>query len=303
MHPRNPLSPDDLGYAVTENPVVRLLRRPQVLLPVVVVIGMLLFAVALQPGGDDQPTAKQAGVAVATAPAGVPTAAATPSPSATRPGSTPAAHAAASSTASTGVAAADPRQLANGTVTADVAGARATPSAQAEEQDLTQESTQCGVIQESSITVTVEQSISGVGVRATRVAVYPVAYLRCMLMATGGREAVSLASSLGKSERDGGATHAVLLDLWIANAGREFGQVNLKTASIAAAGQSFQPLASLGGRGEVVVSSGEGRTVTLAFTLKSTLGPKTGPMTLTVDAPLLGGKQLAGKYQLFLPTP
>ena len=57
------------------------------------------------------------------------------------------------------------------------------------------------------------------------------------------------------------------------------------------------------GRGEVVVSSGEGRSVTLVVTLANAVGGTTGPMTLTVDAPLSGGQQTAGKYQLFLPTP
>jgi len=75
------------------------------------------------------------------------------------------------------------------------------------------------------------------------------------------------------------------------------------TASLAAAGASSGPLANLGGRSEVVVSSGQGRAVTLVITVKNTVGANTGPMTLTLDGPMASGKQVAGKYQLFLPTP
>jgi hypothetical protein len=37
--------------------------------------------------------------------------------------------------------------------------------------------------------------------------------------------------------------------------------------------------------------------------IKNLVGATTGPMTLVVDGPLIGGNQVAGKYQLFLPTP
>jgi hypothetical protein len=184
--------------------------------------------------------------------------------------------------------------------TDEVAGARSTPTT-APEADLSRESTQCGTIQETSVALSVEQVLQGVSVRVTRGTVYPVDYFRCILMATGGREAISLAGSISKAQRDG-ATHAVLVDLWITNAARDFAQVNLKTAQLAAAGQAFAPLATLGGRSEVVVSSGQGRNVTLVVTLANKL-ETTGPVTLTIDAPLAGGKQTPGKYQLFLPTP
>ncbi|MFN8507978.1 MAG: hypothetical protein U0547_10490 [Dehalococcoidia bacterium] len=32
------------------------------------------------------------------------------------------------------------------------------------------------------------------------------------------------------------------------------------------------------------------------------MGANTGPMTLTLDAPMASGKQVPGKYQLFLPA-
>ena len=295
MTPRGALSPDDLDPA-GGSAVVRLLRRPQVLLPIAVVVGMLALAFGLQPGGDEPVKSKAAAPSIALA------ASATPAPSPT--GTTTAATTTVAAKVTQNVQSGDNRQGGTGTLTADVAGARSTPAGTTTvEADLSRESTQCGSIQEQSVAISVEQTISGVGLRATRAAVYPIAYLRCMFLASGSRDAVSLASSLGKAERDGGATHAAVLDLWIANSGRDFGQVNLKTASIAAAGQVFPPLATLGGRGEVVVSSGEGRTVSLVVALKSSLGPNTGPMTLTVEPPLVGGKQTAGKYQLFLPTP
>jgi hypothetical protein len=187
--------------------------------------------------------------------------------------------------------------------TADVAGVRATPAASiSPEPDLSHETTQCGTIQESSIAVNVQQVLSGVSIAATRAAIYPGDYFRCILMATGGREALSLASSIARAQRDG-ATHVVLVDLWITNSGRDFGQVNLKPASLAVAGKTFAPLATLGGRSEVVVSSGQGRNVTLVIAITNGVGATTGPMTLTVDAPMVGGKQTAGKFQLFLPTP
>ncbi|MFN0145131.1 MAG: hypothetical protein ACKVT1_01360 [Dehalococcoidia bacterium] len=289
MTPRGPLSPDDLGPA-GQSTIARLVRRPQVVLPIVVVAGMLAVAFGLQPGSAAPPASKAAAPSIATAQAATQTPVPSPSPSATAAGKT--------------VQSGDNRQADTGTVTAEVAGARSTPAdAETDAIDLSRETTQCGSIQEQSVAISVEQTISGVGVRATRAAVYPIAYLRCMFMASGSRDAVSLAASLGRAERDGEATHAAVLDLWIANSGRDFGQVNLKTASIAAAGQAFPPLATLGGRGEVVVSSGEGRTVSLIVALKNALGPNTGPMTLTIEPPLVGGKQMAGKYQLFLPTP
>jgi hypothetical protein len=189
-------------------------------------------------------------------------------------------------------------------MTSEVAGARSTPAAPSPPVDpaLQHQPTQCGAIQESTTTVSVEQSISGVSIKATRVAVYPVEYFRCILMATGGQEAYGLAASVNKAEQDG-MSHIVLIDLWVANASKQFGQVNVRNASLAVAGQSFAPLATLGGRSEVVVSSGQGRNLRLVIAMKNAVGDTTGPMTLIVDSPLTGGTPIAGKYQLFLPTP
>lgn len=267
--------------------LLALLRRPQVLLPAGVVVFMLLIGVVIQPGGASQPAQPASALSIArstvtatpsTAPTGTPTAAAK-TPAATAQGQPPA------------------------SATSDVAGVRATATTDAaSEPDLTRQATQCGSIQEVTTPVSIEQALLGVSVRVTRATVYPIAYFRCILMATGGRESIALASSLGKLETSG-QTHAVVIDLWVANGGKEFGQVNLKTASIAAAGASFSPLATLGGRGEVVVSTGEGRAVALVVALKNTVGTNTGPMTLSIDAPLICGKQQPGKFQLFLPTP
>jgi hypothetical protein len=89
----------------------------------------------------------------------------------------------------------------------------------------------------------VQQVVSGVAVAARQATLYPADYFSCILMATGGREAVSLAGSVSKAHRDG-ATDAVLIDLWITNSGRDFGQVNLRTSALAVAGQTFTPLAT-----------------------------------------------------------
>lgn len=191
------------------------------------------------------------------------------------------------------------------TATSDVAGVRSTPSTTVSptvDPALQRQPTQCGEMQESTTPVSVEQSITGVSIKATRVAVYPVEYFRCILMATGGQEAYGLASSVNKAEQ-GGMTHVVLIDLWVANGSKQFGQVNVRNATLAVAGQSFVPLATLGGRSEVVVSSGQGRNLSLVIAIKNSVGATTGPMTLIVEAPLTGGSPVAGKYQLFLPTP
>ena len=184
-----------------------------------------------------------------------------------------------------------------------IPGARSTPAASPTvDPALQRQPTQCGQIQESTTAVSVEQSITGVSIKATRVAVYPVEYFRCILMATGGQEAYGLASSVNKAE-EAGMTHVVLVDLWVANASKQFGQVNVRNATLAVAGQSFTPTATLGGRSEVVVSSGQGRNLSVVFAIKNGVGATTGPMTLIVDGPLTGGNPVAGKYQLFLPTP
>jgi len=260
---------------------------------------MLGVAFGLQPGGggSGDPGGKASVLARATA-------APTDTPPVASPTSQPTK---AASSPATGARNDAPNVATNpgqpgGQPTGEVAGARSgSPAAATPEVDFSRDSTQCGSIQENSVTLSVEQTIAGVSVRVTRAAVYPVEYFRCILMATGGREAISLASSVSKAQK-GGATQAVLIDLWITNASHEFGQINLKTASVAAAGQAFAPLATIGGRSEVVVSSGQGRSVTLAIAVKNSLD-RTGPMTVSVDAPLAGGKQTAGKYQLFLPTP
>ncbi len=187
--------------------------------------------------------------------------------------------------------------------TNEVAGARTTPASTPSGDDSpVDQPTQCGALQETATSLAVEQTLSGVSVRATRAAVFPIDYFRCILMATGGREAVALAGMIGKAEREG-MTHAVLIDLWVTNSSRDFGQVNLRTAVIAAAGQAFGPLATLGGKAEVVISGGQGRNVTLVAAVKNGVGSGTGPITVSIEAPLTGGKQTAGKYQLFLPTP
>lgn len=284
--------------------IAQLFRKPQFLLPLIVVAGMLGIAFGVQPGGptdakgavetpvgldlvpaetDVSPTPSPSPVETATA-ASTPTAAATVTSTATDP----------APGSATDVAAA----------TNEVAGVQSTPSPTlpADDRDYSRDTTQCGALQETAVALAVEQNIAGVSVRAQKAAVYPIDYFRCILMATGGREAVALAGSIGDAATDG-ATHAVLIDLWTTNAGRDFAQVNLKTSSIAAAGQTFSPIATLGGRAEVVVSSGQGRNVTLVGVLTNIVGETTGPMTVTIDAPLVGGKPTAGKYQLFLPTP
>lgn len=276
------------------------LRKPQYALPAAFVVGMLAIAIGVQPRGTSSHAEDISTVALQSAN--------TPTPVVSSPTALPTkqATAAAPSTASnqqsTNQLAANPG--ATGTVTSDVAGARSTPAAASPTVDpaLQRQPTQCGQIQESTTAVSVEQSITGVSIKATRVAVYPVEYFRCILMATGGQEAYGLASSINKAE-EAGMTHVVLVDLWVANGSKQFGQVNVRNATLAVAGQSFNPTATLGGRSEVVISSGQGRNLSLVFAIKNGVGATTGPMTLIVEGPLAGGNPVAGKYQLFLPTP
>jgi len=283
------------------NALLERLKKPQYALPAAIVVGMLAIAVGIQPNGpsghaEDISTvslqAASSPTPIASSPTAMPTKAnATAAPSATTPNQQ-----------STNQLAANPG--ATGTVSSEVAGARSTAPAASPtvDQALQRQPTQCGQIQESTTAVSVEQSISGVSIKATRVAVYPVEYFRCILMATGGQEAYGLASSVNKAE-EAGMTHVVLVDLWVANGSKQFGQVNVRNATLAVAGQSFNPTATLGGRSEVVVSSGQGRNLSLVFAMKNGVGPTTGPMTLIVEGPLTGGNPVAGKYQLFLPTP
>ncbi len=276
---------------------LRSLLRPQILLPGAVVVGMLAVAFGVQPGGGSRQAASDL-------PAVTPSVAVSPSvsPSAAAPTKTPQASPATTRTGTPGATGghtiAAPEAA---TSTGDIAGARATPTP-TPGTDFAREATQCGAIQEGSHAVAIEQTLGGLSVRATRVTVYPLEYFRCILLATGGRDAVTLAESVGKAGR-AGSSHAVLVDLWVTNPGKDFGQLNLRTASLAVAGQVFAPLATLGGRSESVVASGQGRTVTLVVAIQNGVGATTGPMTLTVEAPLYGGKQTAGKYQIFLPTP
>jgi hypothetical protein len=267
-------------------PLFEHIKKPQVFLPVAVVVTMVVFAFAVQPGGSTTSAGgDQAEVAIVEAsetPTELPSPTNTPTAIATTRGQTP---------------------PATSTTTDDVAGARSTPEATpTPAEDFSRTATECGAIQETAVPLSVEQTINGVAIRATRASAYPIEYFRCILMATGGSEAVALASSVSKAQ-NAGSTHAILVDLWITNASREFGQLNLKSSSVAAAGQQFAPLATLGGRAEVVISSGQGRNITLVVAVTNDVGETTGPVTLTVDAPLVGGKQQQGKYQLFLPTP
>lgn len=283
--------------------IAQLFRKPQFLLPLVVVAGMLGIAFGVQPGGPtDAKGAAETPVGLDLVPDATdvsPTPSPSPVETATAATTSPPATATVTSTATT----ADPGSV-TASATSEVAGVQSTPSPAlpADDRDYSRDTTQCGALQETAVALAVEQNIAGVSVRAQKAAVYPIDYFRCILMATGGREAVALAGSIGDAAA-AGATHAVLIDLWTTNAGRDFAQVNLKTSSIAAVGQTFSPIATLGGRAEVVVSSGQGRNVTLVGVLTNGVGETTGPMTVTIDAPLVGGKPTAGKYQLFLPTP
>lgn len=280
------------------------LKKPQYALPAAIVAGMLAIAIGIQPNGPsghakDISTSVVSPVATATPVVSSPTA------EASKAAAQPTAAAAKSPGATVAAAASSANQgTAPGGATSDVAGARSTPAAASPTVDpaLQRQPTQCGQIQESTTAVSVEQSITGVSIKATRVAVYPIEYFRCILMATGGQEAYGLASSVNKAN-EAGMTHIVLVDLWVANGSRQFGQVNVRNSTLAVAGQSFTPTATLGGRSEVVISSGQGRTLSLVFAIKNGVGATTGPMTLVVEGPLAGGNPVAGKYQLFLPTP
>jgi len=292
--PRNPSRLDG-------SPLLERLKKPQYALPAAIVVGMLAIAFGVQPNGPRGHAEDiSAAVVARTDPSPTPV---VPSPTAvaTRPTTSPTANPAATQPAGSPVAGNAAQAL---TATSDVAGVRSTPAVASPTVDpaLQRQPTQCGQIHESTTAVSVEQSISGVSIKATRVAVYPVEYFRCILMATGGQEAYGLASSINKAEQ-AGMTHVVLVDLWVANGSKQFGQVNVKNATLAVAGQSFTPTATLGGRSEVVISSGQGRNLSLVFAIKSGVGATTGPMTLVVEGPLAGGNPVAGKYQLFLPTP
>lgn len=265
-----------------------LFRRPQFLLPALVVAGALGVALGVQP--QSSPTALSADE-----PALMPSSATPVVEPTWTPSPQPTAIPAETNTPEASPGTANP--------TSEVAGVQETAQPELiDEPDLTRQSTECGEIQETTVPVGVEQSIANIAVRAQGVAVYPAEYFRCILLATGGNEAVALSTAVGEALARG-STHVVLIDLWIANNGTDFGQVNLKNATIAAAGQVFSPIATLGGRAEVVVSNRQNRHVTLVGVLTNQVGANTGPMTVSIDAPLVGGHQTPGKYQLFLPTP
>jgi hypothetical protein len=279
------------------NALFQKLKKPQYALPAAIVAGMLFVAFGIQPKGANGEATDIATTLIESH--GTPTVAlpsATPTVAASKT-------AAPSSTASATQSGQAVSSQATPGATSDVAGVRSTPSATATvDPALQRQPTQCGEIQESTTTLAMEQAISGVSIKATRAAVYPIEYFRCILMATGGQEAYGLAGSVMKAEEQG-STHIVLIDLWMANASKQFGQLNVRNSTLAVAGQSFSPTATLGGRSEVVVSSGQGRNLSLVVAVKNTIGATTGPMTLVVEGPLIGGDQVPGKYQLFLPTP
>jgi hypothetical protein len=289
------------------------LRKPQFMIPVAVVVGMIVIAFVIQPSGAEGQT-QAAAVQTATAePSTTATATATPSAAASKSATSTASSSASktalagatsqSSTTPNGSATVNPNTIANPVLTSSVAGVQGSPTATpADAIDLSHQTNQCGSLQEASTALSVEQAINGVSVKATRAASYPIEYFRCILMATGTQESFSLATAVSKAQTAGN-TDAVLIDLWVTNAGHEFGQVSMKDAVLAGAGQTFAPIATLGGRADVVISSGQGRTVTLVVAIKNTVGGTTGPLTLTLPAPLFGGTPTAGKYSLFLPTP
>lgn len=287
-------SPRQPAAAFGPNRLLEKLKRPQYALPAAIVVVMLGIAFGLQPGSTPTSARDSFTAVPTTTESQLPSPTASPATQETtpHPSATPSAVASSAEAGSTQAPA------------AEVAGARSTPDAPAVALDpaLAAQPTQCGALQETAVALAVEQAISGISVKATRAAIYPIDYFRCILVATGGNEAYTLASAVARAENED-MTTVLLVDLWIANSSRQFGQVNLRTARAAAAGQSFPPIATLGGRSEVVVSSGQGRNVTLVIAIRNTVGATAGPVTLVIEAPLSGGTPVAGKYQLFLPTP
>lgn len=264
------------------------LRSPVYALPAVVVVVTLTAAVVWQPGGSP---ASGGGVQLA----------AKPAEDALLPSPTPEPTATAATTTVTGATTPLSSAVEAETATAEVAAARATATPTSRPRVFANVG-DCGELREAAFSLAVEQGLYGVTVAARGAAVYPLDYLQCVLAGMEGAEAEALADALAERYR-AGDTHAVVLDLWVTNGARTFAQVNLRRATVAAAGQSFAPVAVIGGRGELVLGSGEGRTVTLLVTVRNTVGDTTGPLTLVVDAPLLSGQPVAGRYQLFLPLP
>ncbi|PFG73996.1 hypothetical protein [Tepidiforma thermophila] len=266
------------------NPAIGRFLRPAYLLPAAVVAGAFLLALAVQPSprhstADDTPRVASVPSSPTVA---APSPTSSPSPVPHSPSPSPSPPAA-------------PEEA--------VAGARSTPSATPTvDPALLEQPTRCGTLRETAVALSVEQAISGISVRATRAAVYPIEYFSCILVAAGGSESLQLASAIRKQET-AGMTHVVLIDLWVANGSKLFGQLNFRTATIAAAGQTFAAIATLGSRSELVIASGQGRNVTLVAAVRNTIGESVGPVTLVIDAPLAAGTPIAGRYQLFLPTP
>jgi len=266
---------------------VAALRSPVYLLPGAVVVAVLVLAFAWQPGSS---AGGERGVTLAALPA-VETPRPSPTPSAVPAGSpTPGGQPTSTPTPA-------PRAE---TPEAEVAGARATATPAAGR--VFANVADCGALREASYPLSVEQGLQGVAISVRGAAVYPLDYLQCVLAGMDGAQASALAEALAERYRVGD-THAVLLDLWVTNGARTFAQVNLRRAAVAAAGQTFAPTAVVGGRAELVLNSGEGRAVSLLVTVRNTVGETTGPLTLTVEAPLVGGQPVAGRYQLFLPLP
>jgi hypothetical protein len=265
-------------------PLLRILRQPRYAIPGAIVAGMLVLAFFIQP----KPTAS--GIAsdditpeIAIATATIPPTQAEPTPTATsEPTLEPSAE-----------------PSAEGTL--EVAGVLSTPTAEPTPAEVVA-TAQCGERREHTAVIGVSQILSNVSVEASRASVYPIDYLRCILLATGGTQAITLAGALGEAERDG-STHAALIDLWITNGSRDFAQLPLDTATFSAAGQTFAALGTLGGGAETIIASGQGRAVTLVGVLTNTVGTTSGPITVSLEGPRLGGEAVAGKYQLFLPTP
>jgi hypothetical protein len=177
------------------------LRKPQFLLPLAVVAGMIVVAFGIQPGGAKGET-PAAAIRTVSPSAAAQLATATPTGAPAQAKST--------ATAAIGQAQATQAGLVQNqqgqqvgttpggqTATSDVAGVRGTPSATSTQQaqpDLSRQSTQCGSMQETSVTLAIEQTINGVSVKATKSSTYPIEYFRCILMATGTQEAFTLAS-------------------------------------------------------------------------------------------------------------
>jgi len=156
--------------------------KPQYLLPGLVVVAMLALVFGIQPGGSSTPA--DAYEEPAALPTVEPTATPAAFPTAT-PGNAPAIDGGVES------------------ATSEVAGARSTPEATpTEDPYITSAPSECGDVREASYAMSVEQTLAGAAVQATQTSIYPIDYLRCILLATGGQQATSLAAALGKANRE-----------------------------------------------------------------------------------------------------